>query len=74
VPAQQQDADDITAESDLTFEGIDAEALKGKLKVLNDLLVKVELPLKERINAWWSKHRVLSAQVNQTFTKSGESR
>ncbi len=64
----------MTSQGNLTFEGINAELLKAKLKVLQELLLKTELPLKERIDAWWSKQCVLSTQVNQTVTKGGEAR
>ena len=64
----------MTSQSNLEFEGIDAQFLQGKLRSLRGLLLKADVSQKERINVWWDKHCVLSTQVNQKFTKTGEAR
>jgi hypothetical protein len=61
----------MTSQSNLGFEGINAQFLQEKLQVLRGLLLNLEVPLKKRIDAWWSQHCVLSTQVDQRFTKDG---
>ncbi len=55
----------MTSQSNLGFEGINAQFLQEKLQVLRRLLLKLEVALEKRIDAWWSKHCVLSTQVDQ---------
>ena len=61
----------MTSQSNLGFEGINAQFLQEKLKALHRLLLKSDVPLDTRIETWWREHCMLSNQLDQEFTKGG---